>query len=146
LAGAIIELEGIRVKYWRPPSKKKKKRGKNLSPRNRKACHSASTRVKYQERFIYVYIITYVYLILAAITYGHPSNKSHGRQYSQSLTVAPNENINYKKSRENSPIKKNGRKTKTHKPTKPKGQGGKQLHQRCPPTKQIEDISPKCHD
>jgi hypothetical protein len=26
-------------KQWRPPSKKKK-RGKNLSPRNRKACHS----------------------------------------------------------------------------------------------------------
>jgi len=29
-------------KQWRPPSKKKK-RGKNLSPRNRKACHSTST-------------------------------------------------------------------------------------------------------
>jgi hypothetical protein len=29
-------------KQWRPPSKKKK-RGKNLSPRDRKACHSVST-------------------------------------------------------------------------------------------------------
>jgi hypothetical protein len=29
-------------KQWRPPSKKKK-RGKNLSPRNSKACHSVST-------------------------------------------------------------------------------------------------------
>jgi hypothetical protein len=29
-------------KQWRPPCKKKK-RGKNLSPRNRKACHSVST-------------------------------------------------------------------------------------------------------
>jgi hypothetical protein len=29
-------------KQWRPPSKKKK-RGKNLSPRNRKACYSIST-------------------------------------------------------------------------------------------------------
>jgi hypothetical protein len=29
-------------KQWRPPSKKKK-RGKILSPRNRKACHSVST-------------------------------------------------------------------------------------------------------
>jgi hypothetical protein len=29
-------------KQWRPPSKKKKRRGK-LSPRNRKACHSVST-------------------------------------------------------------------------------------------------------
>jgi hypothetical protein len=29
-------------KQWRPPSKQKK-RGKNLSPRNRKACHSIST-------------------------------------------------------------------------------------------------------
>jgi hypothetical protein len=28
-------------KQWRPPSKKKK--GKNLSPRNMKACHSVST-------------------------------------------------------------------------------------------------------
>jgi hypothetical protein len=28
-------------KQWRPPSKKKK-RGKNLSPRSRKACHSVS--------------------------------------------------------------------------------------------------------
>jgi hypothetical protein len=27
---------------WRPPSKKKK-RGENPSPRNRKACHSVST-------------------------------------------------------------------------------------------------------
>jgi hypothetical protein len=27
---------------WRPPSKKKK-RGKNLSPRNKTACHSVST-------------------------------------------------------------------------------------------------------
>jgi hypothetical protein len=30
-------------KQWRPPSKKKK-RGKNLSPRNRKACHNNSLR------------------------------------------------------------------------------------------------------
>jgi hypothetical protein len=29
-------------KPWRPPSKKKK-RGKNQSPRNRKACHSVGT-------------------------------------------------------------------------------------------------------
>jgi hypothetical protein len=29
-------------KQWRPLSKKKK-RGKNLSPRNRKACHSVGT-------------------------------------------------------------------------------------------------------
>jgi hypothetical protein len=29
-------------KQWRPPSKEKK-RGKNLSPRNRKACHNVST-------------------------------------------------------------------------------------------------------
>jgi hypothetical protein len=30
-------------KQWRPPSKENKKRGENLSPRNRKACHSVST-------------------------------------------------------------------------------------------------------
>jgi hypothetical protein len=29
-------------RLWRPPSLKKK-RGKNLSPRNRKACHRVST-------------------------------------------------------------------------------------------------------
>jgi hypothetical protein len=29
-------------KQWRPPNKKKK-RGKNLSPRNRKTCHSVIT-------------------------------------------------------------------------------------------------------
>jgi hypothetical protein len=29
-------------KQWRPP-RKKKKRGKNLSPRNRMACHSIRT-------------------------------------------------------------------------------------------------------
>jgi hypothetical protein len=36
----------VKVSYkknqWRPPSKKKK-RGKNLSPRNMKACHNIST-------------------------------------------------------------------------------------------------------
>jgi hypothetical protein len=31
-----------RKRQWRPPSKKKK-RGKNLSPRNKKACYSIST-------------------------------------------------------------------------------------------------------
>jgi hypothetical protein len=31
-----------KTKQWRPPSKKKK-RGKNLSPRNRKACHNVGT-------------------------------------------------------------------------------------------------------
>jgi hypothetical protein len=36
----IINLS-YKKKQWRLPSKNKKKRGKNLSPRNRKACHSA---------------------------------------------------------------------------------------------------------
>jgi hypothetical protein len=32
----------LQKQQWRPPSKKKK-RGTNLSPRNRKACHGVST-------------------------------------------------------------------------------------------------------
>jgi hypothetical protein len=39
-------MENFKISYkkrqWRPTSKKKK-RGKNLSPRNRKASHSVST-------------------------------------------------------------------------------------------------------
>jgi hypothetical protein len=31
-------------KQWRPPGKKKKNGGKNLRPRNRKACHSTSKK------------------------------------------------------------------------------------------------------
>jgi hypothetical protein len=42
----IIRYQILSISYkkkqWRPPSKKKKK-GKNLSPRNRKACHSISS-------------------------------------------------------------------------------------------------------
>jgi hypothetical protein len=38
----IVELILLRKKLHKPPSKKKK-RGENLSPRNRKACHSIST-------------------------------------------------------------------------------------------------------
>jgi hypothetical protein len=34
--------KSYKKKQWRPPSKKKR-RGKNLSPRNRKARHSVST-------------------------------------------------------------------------------------------------------
>jgi hypothetical protein len=34
----MINKISYKKKQWRPPSKKKK-RGKNLSPRNRKACH-----------------------------------------------------------------------------------------------------------
>jgi hypothetical protein len=34
--------KNYKKKQWRPPSNKKK-RGKNLSPRNRKACPSVST-------------------------------------------------------------------------------------------------------
>jgi hypothetical protein len=36
--------KSYKKKQWRPPSKKKK-RGKNLSPRNRKACHNVSTNL-----------------------------------------------------------------------------------------------------
>jgi hypothetical protein len=35
------EKNSYKKKQWRPPSKKKK-RAKNLSPRNMKACHSVS--------------------------------------------------------------------------------------------------------
>jgi hypothetical protein len=35
-------MKFLTKKQWRPPSKKKK-RGKNLSPRNTKACHTVST-------------------------------------------------------------------------------------------------------
>jgi hypothetical protein len=34
-----LKEKKIKKKQWRPPSKKKK-RGKNLSPRNMKACHN----------------------------------------------------------------------------------------------------------
>jgi hypothetical protein len=40
--GLVLILISYKKKEWRPPSKKKK-RGKNLSPTNRKACHSVST-------------------------------------------------------------------------------------------------------
>jgi hypothetical protein len=38
----MCDRYSFKKKHWRPPSKKKK-RGKILSPRNRKACHSVST-------------------------------------------------------------------------------------------------------
>jgi hypothetical protein len=40
-AGFCCKTISYKKKQWRPSSKKKK-RGKNLSPRNRKACHSIS--------------------------------------------------------------------------------------------------------
>jgi hypothetical protein len=50
---AVFLLKKLRFVYkkkqWRPPSKKKK-RGKNLSPRNRKACHSVSTALLLKKR------------------------------------------------------------------------------------------------
>jgi hypothetical protein len=35
-------IKSYKKKLWRPQSKKKKRAGKNLSPRNRKAYHSIS--------------------------------------------------------------------------------------------------------
>jgi hypothetical protein len=37
------KINSYKKKQWRPPSIKRKKGGKNISPRNRKACHSIST-------------------------------------------------------------------------------------------------------
>jgi hypothetical protein len=42
--GKIIRIF-YKKKQWRPPSKKKK-RGKNLSPRNRKAYNSTSRKIR----------------------------------------------------------------------------------------------------
>jgi hypothetical protein len=39
---AVNRKKSYKKKQWRPPGKKKK-RGKNLSPKNRKACHIVNT-------------------------------------------------------------------------------------------------------
>jgi hypothetical protein len=38
----LYKKKSYKKKQWRPPSKTKK-RGKNISPRKRKACHSIGT-------------------------------------------------------------------------------------------------------
>jgi hypothetical protein len=43
LVSAKHEKNSYKSKQWRPPSKKKQETGKNLSPRNRKACHRVGT-------------------------------------------------------------------------------------------------------
>jgi hypothetical protein len=45
LYGIPITIKSYKKKQWRPPSKKKK-RGKKLSLRNTKACHSVSTAIE----------------------------------------------------------------------------------------------------
>jgi hypothetical protein len=44
---------------WRPPSKKKK-RGKNLSPRSGKACHSVSTALQLTSIFTNLMTVIFV--------------------------------------------------------------------------------------
>jgi hypothetical protein len=39
----VHRKKSYKKKQWRPPVSKKKKRGKNTSPRKRKACHNVNT-------------------------------------------------------------------------------------------------------
>jgi hypothetical protein len=45
-----MKKKSYKKKEWRSLGKKKK-RGKNLSPRNKKACHSGSTALLYQYQY-----------------------------------------------------------------------------------------------
>jgi hypothetical protein len=47
----ILVSISYKKKQWRPPSKKEKKGGKNLSPRNRKAWHSTYIIIYPRARF-----------------------------------------------------------------------------------------------